>query len=415
MNENHSGTELSYKRRWIGEQVKSGIGIFPVVVVSGARQVGKSTFLQKEFQDFKYISLDDFSILEQARKDPLSLWKDNDRVIIDEAQKAPEVLNAIKLSVDRTNRKKKFLVSGSSNLLLMKRVSETLAGRAVYFEMLPMTYGEMLGSVEGQNNFFALWKDDFKAEEKNLKTVDPVPFMLRGFMPPLIELEGIRGALLWWEGYIKTYIERDLRDLSQIDSLIDFKRVFEAIGVRTGNLLNQTDIARDTGVSQPTVHRYLKLLEVSNIINRIPPFYSNRMKRITKSPKVFLVDPALSVYLSGYHDEDALRNAREIGSFFETMVFLHLKVLTELMIPKANMFYWRTTAGKEVDFIIEHGKKLLAFEVKLTKNPSFSDIKNLLTFIETFPKVTLGVLIHSGNTVRWLHSKVIAVPWFWLC
>lgn len=399
----------------MGEQVKSGIGIFPVVVISGARQVGKSTFLQKEFQDFKYISLDDFSILEQARKDPLSLWKDNDRVIIDEAQKAPEVLNAIKLSVDRTNRKKKFLVSGSSNLLLMKRVSETLAGRAVYFEMLPMTYGEMLGSVEGQNNFFALWKDDFKAEEKNLKTVDPVPFMLRGFMPPLIELEGIRGALLWWEGYIKTYIERDLRDLSQIDSLIDFKRVFEAIGVRTGNLLNQTDIARDTGVSQPTVHRYLKLLEVSNIINRIPPFYSNRMKRITKSPKVFLVDPALSVYLSGYHDEDALRNAREIGSFFETMVFLHLKVLTQLMIPRANMFYWRTTAGKEVDFIIEHGKKLLAFEVKLTKNPSFSDIKNLLTFIETFPKVTLGILIHSGNTVGWLHSKVIAVPWFWLC
>ncbi|MBI5194089.1 MAG: AAA family ATPase, partial [Nitrospirae bacterium] len=101
MNDNHSRAELNYKRRWIGEQVKSGIGIFPVVVISGARQVGKSTFLQNEFQDFKYVSLDDFSTLEQARKDPLSLWKDNDRVIIDEAQKAPEVLNAIKLSVDR--------------------------------------------------------------------------------------------------------------------------------------------------------------------------------------------------------------------------------------------------------------------------------------------------------------------------
>lgn len=414
MNDNHSRAELNYKRRWIGEQVKSGIGIFPVVVISGARQVGKSTFLQSEFQDFKYLSLDDFSTLEQARKDPLSLWKDNDRVIIDEAQKAPEVLNAIKLSVDRTKRKKRFLVSGSSNLLLMKRVSETLAGRAVYFEMLPMTYGEMQGSLEGCNNFFTLWKDDFKTEEKKLKIVDPIPFILRGFMPPLIEFEGIRDTLLWWEGYIKTYIERDLRDLAQIDSLIDFKRVLEAVGVRTGNLLNQTDIARDTGVSQPTVHRYLKLLEVSNIINRVSPFYTNKMKRITKSPKVFLVDPALSVYLSGYHDEDALRTAREIGSFFETMVFLHLKVLTQLMIPKANMFYWRTTAGKEVDFIIEHGKRLLAFEAKLTRNPSYSDIKNLLTFIETFPKVTLGVLIHSGNTVMWLHSKVIAVPWFWL-
>jgi len=110
-----------------------------------------------------------------------------------------------------------------------------------------------------------------------------------------------------------------------------------------------------------------------------------------------------------------LKNAREIGSFFETMVFLHLKILSELMVPKANIFYWRTTTGKEVDFILEHGKKLLAFEAKFTRNPMFKDIKNLLSFIEDFPEVLRVILIHAGSSIKWLHSKVLAVPWWWIC
>lgn len=129
---------------------------------------------------------------------------------------------------------------------------------------------------------------------------------------------------------------------------------------------------------------------------------------------MLFIDPGLSVYLSGYHDKDALRSAREIGSFFETMVFLHLKVLSELMVPKVNIFYWRTTTGKEVDFILEHGKKLLAFEVKLTERPTFNDIKNLLTFVMDYPQTLRGILIHAGNSIKWLHSKVLAIPWWWI-
>jgi predicted AAA+ superfamily ATPase len=223
-----------------------------------------------------------------------------------------------------------------------------------------------------------------------------------------------RDILLWWEGYVRTYLERDVRELSQIESLIDFRRILESIAIRTGNVLNQTEISRDTGVSQPTVYRYLKLLEVSNIIRRVPAYYPSKSKRVTKSPKVFFVDPGLSTYLSGYHDEDTLGKARQWGSFFETAAFLHLKILSELLVPKASILYWRTTTGKEVDFIIEQGKKLLAVEVKSGKKPTFNDARNLITFMEENPQTMRGVLLHTGRSIKWLHSKVLAVPWWWI-
>jgi len=414
MNDFHSKQELLYKNRWITPQIKAAIKSFPVVVITGARQVGKSTLLQKEFKDFKYVSLDDFSTLQQARADPASLWIDSDHVIIDEAQKAPELFAAIKSTVDTKGKGKRFILSGSSNILLMKRISESLAGRAVYFEMYPMTYSEMANKTESPQRFFDLWNPVSKIEEARLSILDPVPFMSKGFMPPLLTLTERRDVLLWWEGYVKTYLERDVRELTQIESLIDFKRVLESIAVRTGNVLNQTEVSRDTGVSQPTVHRYLKLLEVSNIISRTPSYFPSRTKRITKSPKLFFIDPGLCIYLSGYYDEESLRNAREVGSFFETMIHMHIKIASELMVPKAKVFYWRTTNGKEVDFVVEHGKKLLAIETKLTQNPSFNDAKNLLTFIGEYPQAIRGLLLHSGNSIKWLHSKVLALPWWWL-
>ncbi|MBI5180774.1 MAG: ATP-binding protein [Nitrospirae bacterium] len=414
MNDNYSNTEWIYRERWIGAQVKSAIKTFPVVIISGARQVGKSTFLQNEFADFKYLSLDDFSILQQAKKDPASLWIGSDKIIIDEAQKAPELFPAVKSAVDRTHRKMRFLISGSSNLLLMKNISETLAGRAVHFEMLPMSRREIEIGKGTPANFFKILKPDYMEKEQDISIINPVPLMLKGFMPPLINLDNRKDILLWWEGYVKTYLERDLRDLSQIESLIDFRRVMESLALRTGNVLNQTEVGRDTGVSQPTVHRYIKLLEVSNIIKKVPAYYQSRTKRITKSPKVFFIDTGLSTYLSGYHDESSLISARELGSFFETMIFLHLTILSELMIPKGKIFYWRSTTGKEVDFIIEHGKSLFAIEAKLTKTPAFNDIKNLLSFVEENPKTVRGILLHAGSSIKWLHSKILAAPWWWI-
>ncbi|MBI5205163.1 MAG: ATP-binding protein [Nitrospirae bacterium] len=414
MNDNHSGKELIYRKRWITPQVKAAAGKFPVVVLTGARQVGKSTLLRHEFPDYKYVSLDDFGALQQAKADPSSLWIDADYIIIDEAQKAPEIFPAIKLTVDRGKKAKKFILSGSSNLLLMQRISETLAGRAVYFEMFPMTYAEISETSDKPMNFFSLWERDLQLKEKLMDSIDYCSLLLKGFMPPLLRLSQGQDILLWWEGYVRTYLERDVRELTQVESLIDFKKVLDSLAVRTGNVLNQTEISRDSGVSQPTVHRYIKLLEVSNIINRIPSYFHSRTKRIIKSPKVFFIDPALSIYLSGYYDKQSLRNARELGNFFETMAYMHLRIASELMTPKAKVFYWRTTTGKEIDFVIEHGKKLLAFEVKLSPNPTLSDAKNLLSLIEEYPHTVRGIVLHSGNSVKWLHSKILSAPWWWV-
>jgi len=376
--------------------------------------VGKSTLLQHEFSDFKYISLDDFSIRQQAKSSPPSLWIGSERIVLDEAQKVPEIFEAVKMAVDQSRRKIRFVISGSSNLLLMKAVSESLAGRAAYFEMLPMTYEEMYGSNGAPKNFLNLWNVELVLKDQESMEVDPLPYIWKGFMPPLIHLSSERDVLLWWEGYVRTYLERDLRDLSQIDSLIDFRRVLESLAIRTGNLLNQTEISRDTGVSQPTVHRYIKLLEVSHLIQRIAPYHTSRSKRITKMPKAFFSDPALSIYLSGYHDENSLRKARELGNYFETAVLMHLQILAELLVPKASIFFWRGTSAKEVDFILEQGKKMIALEVKYSRNPTFNDIKNLLAFLEENPRAIRGILLHAGSSIKWLHSKVIAVPWWWI-
>lgn len=412
MNKNHSNHELKYKKRLIGDKIKKAIDSFPVVVLTGARQVGKSTFLKEEFPDFKYLNLDEFTVLEQAKIDPYSLWIGAEKVIIDEVQKCPEILLAIKNTVDKTQRKIKFILSGPSNLLLMKEISESLAGRAIYFEMFPMTYREITGNIE-KINFLRLWKDDF-IEEETLGKINPIPFILKGFMPPLLYINDLDSILLWWEGYIKTYLERDLRDLSQIENLVDFRKLMSVLAPRTGNIINQTEIARDIGLSQPTVYRYLKLLEILNIIRRVPAYFSSRIKRVIKSPKIFFIDPALCAYLSEYHDEETIKNARELGNFFETMVFLHLQVYSELLNPKGKLYYFRSISGKEVDFILEWRRKLLAFEVKLTENPTIKDIKNLIDFIEENPDSIRGVLIYTGDSIKYLHSKVIAIPWWWL-
>lgn len=405
--------ETKYIKRRISSKLFEIVEQFPVTVLTGARQVGKSTLLKHEFPEFTYITFDDYAVREQARLDPRSLWAGTDRLIIDEAQKLPEIFDAIKLAVDSNVGRKKFILSGSANLLLMRNVTESLAGRALYVELLPMTYGEEHGVLEA-GNFANLWRADNREQERTVPLVDPMPFLMRGFMPPLLAAEGHTKVLNWLEGYVRTYLERDLRELSQVDSLVDFRKVMQCLALRTGNILNQADVAKDSAVSHPTTHRYIKLLEVSNIIERVPAFSVNRSKRLVKSPKVFYVDPALAAFLSGYYNAESIAGSRELGHYFETMIYLHLRALCEGMTPRAELHYWRTVSGREVDFVVEHGRKLLAFEVKYTVNPTAFDIKNLLEFIEEYPETVRGVLVHGGDSIKWLHSKVIAVPWWWL-
>jgi predicted AAA+ superfamily ATPase len=240
---------------------------------------------------------------------------------------------------------------------------------------------------------------------------DPIPLMLRGFLPPLMGLKKEMSVVRWWEGYTATYLERDLRQLSQIESLPDFRRVMEALALRTGQMLNQTEVARDTAVSQPTVHRYINILETTCLLERLPAFASSRTKRLIKTPKVYWFDPGITAYLAGYHDVDSLRSSREAGAIFECLVLLHFRALAQLLTPRPRFYYWRTTTGKEVNFVIEQGRRIAAVEVKLTREPTYRDAENLRIFLEEYEEAKAGILIHSGPEVKYLGDKIVAVPW----
>jgi len=383
-------------------------------VLTGARQVGKTTLLQQEspFSDWRYISMDDFDALARAKKDPASLWAGVDSIVIDEVQKSTNLLEAVKIAVDSQPDKYRFVLSGSANLLLMKKISETLAGRAVYFTLNPLTIGEMK-NFPPSNLLKNLFQSKFP-EEKNIsqERVNHFQLMWKGFMPSLMHLQTSASVLRWWEGYVTTYLERDLRQLSQIDALPDFQRLMVALALRCGNMLNQTELSRDTNITQPTAHRYINLLETTYLIQRLPAFAVNRTKRLIKSPKVIWTDPGLASFLAGHYDAESLASSREAGGIFESLVFLHLNTLAQLMIPKAHLFYWRTVTGKEVDFVLEWGRKLLAVEVKMTDNPKFSDIETLKLFLDEYPETSACLLVHTGNNIKIMGEKIIAIPWF---
>jgi predicted AAA+ superfamily ATPase len=185
----------------------------------------------------------------------------------------------------------------------------------------------------------------------------------------------------------------------------------EISALRSGQIVNQTEMARDTAVSQPTIYRYLNLLETTCLLQRIPAYAKNRTKRIIKSPKIYFIDPGLTSFLCGYYDKEALKTAKEAGGIFESLILLHLNVLCELLVPKARIFYWRTVNGKEVDFVIEYGKKLIAIEVKLSSTASYNDIGGIKSFMEEYPETSLGIIIYTGNEIKYLGEKILAVPW----
>jgi predicted AAA+ superfamily ATPase len=300
MNSIYSRPEL-FCLRWISPLLKQANRDQPVIMLTGARQVRKSTLLlnTEPFCRWRYHTMDDFDVLRQARNQPEALWSGTDCVVLDEVQKTPEVLSAVKQTVDQDLGRFRFVLSGSANLLLMKKVSESLAGRAVYFVLEPMTLGE-LNQTSAPDVLSQLLSGDFPGEgQSSVPAPDSVLMILRGFMPALLKLDTPQAWVRWWEGYVSTYLERDLRQISQIDTLVDFRRIMELVALRSGQLLNQSEISRDAGISQPTVHRYLNILETTHLFERLPAYTSSHTTRLIKTPKAFWIDPGLAVFLSG--------------------------------------------------------------------------------------------------------------------
>jgi predicted AAA+ superfamily ATPase len=390
--------------------LSAALRTFPVVVITGARQTGKSTLVQQvEDGERSYLTLDSLEVLERAQREPGSLVRRSDRLTLDEVQRSPDLLLAVKQAVDERRTAGRFLLTGSANLLLMHRVSESLAGRAVHLTLWPLARREQLGlgSAGAWPRLFAAadgdWRDLLAAE--SAPEEDWRDLARRGGYPtPAVDLSGPEERALWFAGYTRTYLERDLQDLSAVGSLIDFRRLMRMACLRLGNLVNQTEIARDAGMSQPTVHRHLDLLETSYQLVRLPAYAVNRTKRLLKSPKLYWCDTALALHLAG--------ETEPRGAHLENLVLSDLLVWRDSTVDAPDLLYWRTTEGDEVDFVVDWKGSLLPIEVKATTRPRLAEAKSLLLFREEYPGARPGLLLHAGSELAWLADGVLAVPWW---
>ena len=394
--------------------VERALATMPVVVLMGARQTGKSTLarIPPRADSRSYVTLDDYDVLGQARTSPSDLVRRAPLLTLDEVQREPDVLLAVKAAVDedRPRRPGRFLLIGSANLLLMAGVSETLAGRATYVPLWPFTRREQLGLGTA-----GIWSELLATKlEHWLDLVgsqvapheDWSALALRGGYPtPALELEDRAGRELWYDGYVRTYLERDLQMLTSVDNLVDFRRLMRAACLRLGGLLNQTDLARDVGLPRQTASRYLSLLETSYQLIRLEPYSVNRTKRLTKTPKLYWSDTGLAAHLAGVSELP--------GSYLENLVLGDLLAWRDASEPRAEFLFWRTHSGEEVDFLIEVGGCLLPVEVKAASRVTPRDARHLQTFRAEYGEAVLGGLVlYGGEEVFWLAEGILAVPWW---
>ena len=397
--------------RLVNSALAERMRVMPAVVVTGARQTGKSTLAEQLVPGARrYATLDDLDVLDIARRDPEALVGGTQPVTLDEVQREPDLLRAVKRAIDRDRTPGRFLLTGSANLLLMRQVSESLAGRASYLTLWPMTRREQrgLGQCGRWEELFATpdaeWRDLLSDEKESAE--DWRMLARRGGFPtPTLELTTASDRRIWFDGYVRTYLERDLQDLAAISALPDFRRLMRAACLRIGQLVNQTELGRDVALPQPTVHRWLNLLETSYLLVRLPAYAVNRTKRLIKAPKIYWGDTGVAMQLAETEEPG--------GAHLENLVLHDLLAWRDSRIERAELCYWRTAIGEEVDFVIETGGKLLPIEVKSTARPRIGDAAHLRTFrAEYGKKARAGLLLHTGNAIEWLASDVLAAPWW---
>lgn len=403
-----------FRPRWLQGQLKLALRTMPVVVLTGARQTGKTTLARNLQPQRRYLTLDDLDVLDQARHNPDSLLA-NPPLTIDEAQRAPELLLAIKRRVDKARNPGDFLITGSAQFPLMRGVVDSLAGRAVYLDLSSFCPLEWQGDPGATDLFDCLFDpdSDFKAWASSAVCDGWREWVVRGGLAPalLCPTEEARG--LWFGGYAKTYLERDLRDLSNIESLPDFQRLMHVAAQRTGRLVNQAEIARDAGLSHATCHRYLNLLETGYQIERVKSFTANPTVALVKSPKLFWRDSGVASWLAGIHDRATLQRRTDVGAWMEQAVFQTLDAWRNADPFRRRLTYWRTRSGAEVDFVLEQEQRIVALEVKAGGRVGMGDIAGLRRFIESLvnrSSFVRGIVLYGGDEVRFLDESIVALP-----
>lgn len=364
---------MAYINRVVENHISRFLKLFPVVGLTGPRQSGKSTMVRSiTGNHFRYVSFDDPAMVDLFYSDPVRFIESYDQqVIFDEAQKVPEIFNYIKLIVDRNRTSYgRFIVTGSSQFGFLKHVSESLAGRIGLLTLLPFQYSEVPTALREESIY-------------------------RGAYPELV-LRKYEGSFDWYSSYFDTYLTRDVRDLREIGDIRDFKRFIRLLAARASQLLNMSDVARDIGISVPTVKKWISVLEASYIIFLLPPFYNNFGKRIVKSPKLYFYDTGFVSFLTGIRNQELYENGPMSGAIFENYIVSEIMKKVVHTRSDADLYYYRTSNGAEVDLIVDNKSERHWIEIKSshTFRPEM-----ILPMTDIKKKKEKGFVLYQGKAI----------------
>jgi hypothetical protein len=360
---------------------------FPALLLTGARQCGKSTLARHALPDWTHLDLERPADMSMLTADPEGFFDMHHRsVVIDEAQRLPEIFPILRHVIDRSGRKSHFLLLGSASLALMRSVSETLAGRVALLELTPFLAAELAGTVRATDRWF--W----------------------GGFPPIHGLRESRARSEWFSAYVSTFLERDLPALGLGLPARRLRTLWTMLTHVHGNLLNVSDLARSLAVSSHTVAGDLDVLEGAYMIRRLQPFHANVQKRLTKSPKLYVRDTGLLHFLAGLRRPQELTTWNKRGSSFEGLVIEELASLAARRLIRPELFFWRTHAGAEVDLLIIEGRRILPVEIKLGAAVDHYAVAGLRQCMKDLG-LRRGWIVTTATDRRRMSAGIEVIPW----
>jgi predicted AAA+ superfamily ATPase len=362
-------------KRHIAAQIKVALKKYPIIAITGPRQSGKTTLSKMLKPDYNYVNLEDITLRNFAKSDPKGFMETyKDGVIIDEIQYAPQLFSYLQVFTDLRQKNGEYIITGSQNFLLLENITQSLAGRVAIFNLLPFSVGEL----QSGNYIFKDWEE----------------YLLYGSFPRKW-INNI-DAFDFYDNYVKTYVERDVRMIKNISNLDTFQKFIQLLAGRTGQLFNQSSLGSELGLDNKTINAWLNLLEASFIAFRLKPYYNNFSKRVVKTPKIYFYDTGLLTYLLGIRTVKDLQLHFAKGQLFENFILLEKIKQTWNLNSHEKYFFWRDTTGNEVDLLIERNQDLLSVEIKSGKTIHPDFFKALNHFKKINPNA-ISYLVYGGN------------------
>lgn len=393
-------------KREVEETIKNINETFKVLLVTGPRQVGKTTVLKKMMdKDMEYISLDDEVLRRHANENPKGFLEEHPgRLFIDEVQYAPNLFPYIKMNVDENDEKGQYWLSGSQAFHLMKNITESLAGRVGIINLNSFTYSEIK-----ENDKKQIFKPGEYKQSEYIDINNLYENIFKGGMPAFITTKNINREI-FFESYINTYIERDIRDLENISNELNFRKFIVAVASRTGEQLNYSNISKEIGVSSTTIKNWISILVNTGIIYLLEPYRSTKIKRLTHMPKIIFMDTGLCAYLEGWESARDLQLNAKAGHYLETYIISEIVKSYNSRGERLDVSYYRDKEKNEIDLIFQKNRTIYPFEIKKTSNPTKEMIKNFDKIEEKDLNIGSGGIICTYDKLLSFTDKHYIIP-----